>query len=110
MPTGKKTTEPNPSEWTNPSKGVGTGNSKIAGELKTLWKEPKQPNRRTGKPEGDNTEKERQMKKYYSLMDKIYSKKNLIEAYQQVKKNKGAPGIDGETIQAYGEKLHENTQ
>src|SRR6056297_1836607 len=34
MPMGKKTTEANPSDWTNPSKGVGTGNSKIAGELK----------------------------------------------------------------------------
>lgn len=50
------------------------------------------------------------MKKYYSLMDKIYNKKNLIVAYQQVKKNKGAPGIDGITIQAYGENLHENTE
>ena len=38
MPMGKKTTEANPSDWTNPSKGVGTGNSKIAGELETLWK------------------------------------------------------------------------
>jgi RNA-directed DNA polymerase len=53
---------------------------------------------------------EEQMKKYYSLMDKIYNKKNLIVAYQQVKKNKGAPGIDGITIQAYGENLHENTE
>ena len=50
------------------------------------------------------------MKKYYSLIDKIYDKKNLIVAYQQVKKNKGAPGIDGITIQAYGENLHENTE
>ena len=50
------------------------------------------------------------MKKYYSLIDKIYDKKNLIVAYQQVKKNKGAPGIDGVTIQTYGEKLHENTE
>src|SRR6056297_115135 len=50
------------------------------------------------------------MKKYYSLIDKIYDKQNLIVAYQQVKKNKGAPGIDGVTIQTYGEKLHENTE
>ena len=50
------------------------------------------------------------MKKYYSLMDKIYSKKNLIEAYRQVKKNKGASGSDGITIQGYGENLHENTE
>jgi len=50
------------------------------------------------------------MKKYYSLIDKIYSKENLTKAYQQVKKNKGAPGIDGITIKAYGENLHENTE
>lgn len=42
-------------------------------------------------------------------MDKIYDKKNLIEAYRQVKQNKGAPGVDGVTIEAYGENLHENT-
>ena len=50
------------------------------------------------------------MKKYYSLIDKIYSKENLTKAYQQVKKNKGVPGIDGITIKAYGENLHENTE
>jgi len=50
------------------------------------------------------------MKKWYSLIDKIYRKKNLIEAYKRVRRNKGAPGIDGVTVGAYGEKLHENTE
>lgn len=38
------------------------------------------------------------MKKYYSLIDKIYNKKNILEAFKLVKKNKGAPGVDGETV------------
>jgi len=38
------------------------------------------------------------MKKWYSLIDKIYRRENLKLAFKQVKKNKGAPGIDGETV------------
>lgn len=41
------------------------------------------------------------MKKYYSLIDKIYDKNNILEAFKLVKKNKGAPGVDGETIQNF---------
>lgn len=41
------------------------------------------------------------MKKYYSLIDKIYNKNNILEAFKLVKKNKGAPGIDGETVQNF---------
>ena len=41
------------------------------------------------------------MKKYYSLIDKIYNKNNIFEAFRRVKKNKGAPGIDGETVQDF---------
>lgn len=41
------------------------------------------------------------MKKYYSLIDKIYNKNNILEAFKRVKKNKGAPGIDGETVQNF---------
>jgi len=60
--------------------------------------------------EGTIQRQESQMKKYYSLIDKIYNKDNLNEAYKQVRKNKGAPGIDGVTVKAYGEILHENTE
>ena len=38
------------------------------------------------------------MKKYYRLIDKIYNKNNILDAFKLVKKNKGAPGIDGETV------------
>ena len=41
------------------------------------------------------------MKKYYSLIDKIYDKNNILKAFKLVKKNKGAPGIDGETIECF---------
>ena len=38
------------------------------------------------------------MKKLYSLIDKIYREENLRKAFKKVKKNNGAPGIDGETV------------
>jgi len=41
------------------------------------------------------------VKKWYSLIDKIYQRENLRTAFNRVKKNKEAPGIDGETIQKY---------
>ena len=47
------------------------------------------------------------MKKWYSLIDKVYAITNLGKAYQAVKANKGAPGVDGETVEAYGLKLQE---
>lgn len=51
--------------------------------------------------EGISKTKEETMKKYYSLIDKIYNKNNILEAFKLVKKNKGAPGVDGETIQDF---------
>ncbi len=35
------------------------------------------------------------MRKWYSLYDKVYRWENLLSAYQKVKSNKGASGIDG---------------
>lgn len=43
--------------------------------------------------------------KYYSLIDKVYNRTNLVEAYQAVRANKGAPGIDRQTVNAFGENL-----
>ena len=48
------------------------------------------------------------MKKYYSLIDKVYQMKNLREAYYAVKSNKGKPGVDGETLEDYGRNIEEN--
>lgn len=47
------------------------------------------------------------MKKWYSLIDKVYNKKNLCDSYRSVRANKGAPGIDGVTVKAYGMNLEE---
>jgi len=50
------------------------------------------------------------MKKWYSLIDKIYQKENLELAFKRVKRNHGAPGIDGETVEDYAENLEVNTE
>ncbi|QAT40474.1 group II intron reverse transcriptase/maturase [Clostridium sp. JN-9] len=47
------------------------------------------------------------MKKYYSLIDKIYDKNNILKAFKLVKKNKGAPGIDGETVERFASALED---
>jgi RNA-directed DNA polymerase len=50
------------------------------------------------------------MKKLYSLIDKIYRKENLTEAFKRVRANNGAPGIDGETVGDYAKSLLRNTE
>jgi len=47
------------------------------------------------------------MKKWYSLIDKVYRMENLEKAYKAVKANNGAPGVDGVTVEAYGLNLQE---
>lgn len=41
------------------------------------------------------------MKKWCSLIDKIYSLENLRQAFKCVRSNKGAPGIDKETVKEF---------
>jgi len=43
----------------------------------------------------------RKMKKWCSLIDKIYSLENLRQAFKCVRSNKGAPGIDKETVKEF---------
>lgn len=50
------------------------------------------------------------MKKWYSLIDKIYRKENLELAFKHVKRNNGAPGIDGETVSDFASKLELNIE
>ena len=46
-------------------------------------------------------------RKVHSLIDKVYKRKNLEIAWKRVKANHGAGGIDGESIEAFGEGLEE---
>lgn len=50
------------------------------------------------------------MKKWYSLIDKIYRKENLKLAFEYVKRNNGAPGIDGETVFDFATELELNIE
>jgi len=48
------------------------------------------------------------MSKYYSLIDKVYALKNLYASFESVKRNKGAAGIDKQSITDFDEHLVEN--
>lgn len=45
------------------------------------------------------------MRKYYSLYGQLLSLQALYDAFKHVKSNKGAPGIDGQTVEAFAENL-----
>ncbi|RKQ27485.1 group II intron reverse transcriptase/maturase [Oceanobacillus halophilus] len=47
---------------------------------------------------------------WYSLYDKVYKRTNLISAFEQVKNNKGAPGVDKITIKDYEWMLEDNLE
>ncbi|MQM40069.1 hypothetical protein KBTX_04112 [wastewater metagenome] len=47
---------------------------------------------------------------WYSLYDKVFRKKNLYKAFEMVKANKGAAGVDKVTILAYEAKLEDNLE
>ena len=47
------------------------------------------------------------MRKWYSLIDKVYRLENLQDAFKQVYKNKGASGIDGESVYKFKAHLDE---
>ena len=48
--------------------------------------------------------------KWYSLMDKVYSCRNLRSAFAMVKVNKGSPGVDHQTIDDFDTRLEENLE
>lgn len=47
---------------------------------------------------------------WYSLYDKVYKQTNLRSAFEQVKDNDGAPGVDKVTIAAYEQELEHNLE
>ena len=50
------------------------------------------------------------MVKYHSLRDKVFNVHNLYAAFQHVKKNKGAAGLDRVSIQQFESDLEKNIQ
>lgn len=48
--------------------------------------------------------------KWFSLIDKVYSEKNLRSAFARVKRNKGKPGVDHQTIEMFEADLEANIQ
>ncbi len=56
----------------------------------------------SGAPSAVRSKPERK-RKWYSLIDKVYATPNLWEAWQRVKANRGAPGIDGFAIEKFDE-------
>ncbi|MFQ5749957.1 MAG: group II intron reverse transcriptase/maturase, partial [Planctomycetota bacterium] len=48
--------------------------------------------------------------KWFSLIDKVYAKGNLRRAFQCVKENKGAAGVDHQTIEMFEHHLEENLE
>jgi group II intron reverse transcriptase/maturase len=49
-------------------------------------------------------------KKAHSLIDKVYKRSNLEIAWNKVKDNQGAGGVDGEHIWAFGQRLNERLE
>jgi RNA-directed DNA polymerase len=46
-------------------------------------------------------------RRYYSLIDKVYDLRNLYEAWKEVKRRKGAAGIDKVSISRFEKNLEE---
>jgi len=45
------------------------------------------------------------MRKYYSLYGRLLEKQRLYDAFKHVKRAKGAAGIDGQSLSAFGANL-----
>lgn len=46
-------------------------------------------------------------KKVHSLVDKVYKKKNLLLAWEKVRRNKGGGGVDGQSLKEFEDLLDE---
>lgn len=47
-------------------------------------------------------------RKFHSLMGQVLEPRRLRAAYEAVRANHGAPGVDGVSVEAFGERLEEN--
>lgn len=48
--------------------------------------------------------------KFHSLIDKVYAPQNLLLAWEKVRSNKGAGGVDGQSLRQYEANLVDNLQ
>jgi RNA-directed DNA polymerase len=46
--------------------------------------------------------------RWYSLMDKVWSRENLVAAFARVKRNGGSAGVDHQTVEAFEERRDDN--
>lgn len=44
---------------------------------------------------------------WHSLIDKVYQERNLLEAYERIKRNGGGSGVDHVSVRKFGERLQE---
>ncbi len=44
-------------------------------------------------------------KKVHSLIDKVYKRKNVEMAWDRVEANRGSGGVDGQSLEAFGQQL-----
>jgi RNA-directed DNA polymerase len=51
-----------------------------------------------------------QRQKWHSLIDKVYALRNLQSAWERVRANGGAPGLDGMTVESYAEDADQRLQ
>ena len=68
------------------------------------------PERHASRRLSDHLTFEGQKKKVHSLVDKVYSRKNLKLAWERVRANRGASGTDGITIGAFEANLDVNLE
>lgn len=80
-----------------PARAVLSGETDPYGWVeRCVWTERMLDALRRGGPEGG---------RWYWLHDKVFAEKTLRAAYIRVKRNGGAPGVDGMTVHAFGSRL-----
>jgi RNA-directed DNA polymerase len=81
---------------------------------------PTEPKDGTGETEGNGSQASIQpvaarsqperKRKWHSLVDKVYAIRNLQSAWERVRANRGAPGVDGITIEQYAQEADARLQ
>ena len=80
-----------------PARAVLSGEADPYGWVeRSVWTESMLDALRRGGPEGG---------RWYWLHDKVFAEETLRTAYARVKRNGGAPGVDGMTVEAFGCRL-----